>query len=66
MGYSKYYQVSSLRSARTNYKDYVRQVGTVSRPQLPGVIRTWFDSNDTMCFISQSGPVVKVVTEPYP
>jgi len=66
MGLSKSYSISSLRTGVTRWKDYARLPITAPRPLRPGVIRTWFDINDTMCFITQSGPVVKVVTESYP
>jgi len=62
MGYSNYYQVSSLRSGVTSYRDYSRQPHSVSRPSLPGVLRTWVDSTDAVCHIKQSGNIVKVLT----
>ena len=66
MGYSKSYQVSSLKSGIINYKDFVRQVVSVPRPLRPGVIRMWFDTNNNMFLITPSGQVIKVLTEPNP
>ena len=61
MGQSKYYQVSSLRSGVTNYRDYAKQLHAVSRPSLPGVLRTWADYNYNMCLSIQSGNNVQVL-----
>jgi hypothetical protein len=62
MGYSSYYQVSSLRSGVTNYRDYAKQLHAVSRPTLPGVLRTWADFNYNMCLSKVSGNSVQVLT----
>jgi|GEM_PF-5621145 len=61
MGQSKYYQVSSLRSGVTNYRDYAKQLHAISRPSLPGVLRTWADYNYNMCLSKQSGNNVQVL-----
>ena len=61
MGQSKYYQVSSLRSGVTNYRDYAKQLHAISRPTLPGVLRTWADYNYNMCLSKQSGNNVQVL-----
>ena len=61
MGYSNYYQVSSLRSGVTNYRDYAKQLHAISRPTLPGVVRTWADYNYNMCLSKQSGNNVQVL-----
>ena len=62
MGYSNYYQVSSLRSGVTNYRDYAKQLHAISRPTLPSVLRTWVDFNYNMCLSKISGGTVKVLT----
>ena len=61
MGYSSYYQVSSLRSGVTNYRDYAKQLHAVSRPTRLGVLRTWVDYNYNMCLSRVSGNSVQVL-----
>ena len=53
MGYSKYFQANSLRSAVTNYKDYARLPlsATPDRPPT-GSIRTYTDSDGFLHFIN--------------
>ena len=62
MGQSKYYQISSLRSGITNYKDYAKQNLTPRRPLFGAVIRTFIDHDYSMKFMQDIGSPVTVLT----
>jgi hypothetical protein len=53
MGYSKYFQANSLRSAVTNYKDYARLPFSATPDRPPtGSIRTYTDSDGFLHYIN--------------
>jgi len=61
MGYSNCYQVSSLMSGVSHYRDYPKLLHAVSSPARLGVLRTWVDYNYNMCLSKTPGNTVQVL-----